>query len=102
MMAKFSMEKVTAPFQSKAAFLKFIRTDEDGVISTPWANKDLEPTPPEKRHWKWYNLPFYWLTTAFGTAGWNLAASLIAIGLVSYIVPRRRGLLLSTASRGRC
>lgn len=29
-----------------------------------------------------YNLPLYWLSTAFGTAGWNVASSLIAVGLV--------------------
>ncbi len=77
------VETVTAPFQSKAALLKFIRTDEvEGVPDSRWTNKDLEPTPPEQRHWHWYNLPLYWMTTAFGTAGWNLAASLIATGLV--------------------
>lgn len=41
----------------------------------------LEPTPSEERTWTWYNLPLYWGSTAFGTAGWNAAASLIAVGL---------------------
>lgn len=41
----------------------------------------LEPTPPEERTWTWYNLPLYWGSTAFGTSGWNAAASLIAVGL---------------------
>ncbi|KIW28238.1 uncharacterized protein PV07_07917 [Cladophialophora immunda] len=81
-MVKFSAETIKAPFESKEAFLRFVRTDSPGgVVSTPWSNKDLEPTPPEHRHWRWFNLPFYWMTTAFGTAGWNLAASLIATGL---------------------
>lgn len=29
-----------------------------------------------------FNLPLYWLSTAFRTAGWNVASSLIAVGLV--------------------
>lgn len=37
-------------------------------------------------------MPLYWLSTAFGITGWNVAASLIAIGLVhmspiSYSIP---------------
>ncbi|KAM0817498.1 putative Allantoin permease [Seiridium cardinale] len=46
-----------------------------------WINRDLKPSPPEERNWTWYNLPLYWLSTAFGTAGWNVASSLIAVGL---------------------
>ncbi|KAI0167387.1 permease for cytosine/purines, uracil, thiamine, allantoin-domain-containing protein [Pestalotiopsis sp. NC0098] len=54
--------------------------DETQPVSR-WTNRDLEPTPPEERTWTWYNLPLYWFSTAFGTAGWNVASSLIAVGL---------------------
>ncbi|KAF3013188.1 hypothetical protein E8E14_002477 [Neopestalotiopsis sp. 37M] len=54
--------------------------DEKQPVSR-WTNRDLQPTPPEERTWTWYNLPLYWLSTAFGTAGWNVASSLIAAGL---------------------
>ncbi|KAF2446455.1 NCS1 nucleoside transporter [Karstenula rhodostoma CBS 690.94] len=74
-------------FRSKEAFLDSLKTTnkhghETVTIGDPrWSNKDLEPTPPSERTWTWYNLPLYWGSTAFGTAGWNAAASLIAVGL---------------------
>ncbi|KAF2798154.1 NCS1 nucleoside transporter [Melanomma pulvis-pyrius CBS 109.77] len=81
-----STSKLTARFQSKEAFIDSLKTtNTDGehlsVGNSKWSNKDLEPTPPEDRTWTWYNLPLYWGSTAFGTAGWNAAASLIAVGL---------------------
>ncbi|KAH7131795.1 NCS1 nucleoside transporter [Dendryphion nanum] len=77
---------IAAPFRSKEAFLDALKTTPEGgehltVGNAKWSNKDLEPTPPEERTWTWYNLPLYWGSTAFGTAGWNAAASLIAVGL---------------------
>jgi hypothetical protein len=82
------VQKCARPFRSKAAFLGFVRTDEVvGIANSRWTNNDLEPTPPSRRYWNWYNLPLYWMTTAFGTAGWNLAASLIATGLVRESFP---------------
>ncbi|KAF1998712.1 NCS1 nucleoside transporter [Amniculicola lignicola CBS 123094] len=75
----------TARFRSKEAFLDSIRNNTSGehltVGNKKWSNADLEPTPVEDRKWTWYNLPLYWFSTAFGTAGWNAAASLIAVGL---------------------
>ncbi|KAF2243068.1 NCS1 nucleoside transporter [Trematosphaeria pertusa] len=80
-----SVSSFTAPLRSKEAFLDAITTEHHGehlaVGNAKWSNKDLEPTRPEERTWTWYNLPLYWGSTAFGTAGWNAAASLIAVGL---------------------
>ncbi|KAH8909658.1 NCS1 nucleoside transporter [Coniochaeta sp. PMI_546] len=82
-----SRASLTAPFQSRQAFVEFItvpnHVDKDGVtIGDPrWSNKDLAPTPPEQRTWTWYNLPLYWGFTVFGPTGWNVAASLINVGL---------------------
>lgn len=79
---------LSAPFQSKEAFFNFVQAashpeNGDGHTSSSsrWTNKDLAPTPPSQRTWTWYNLPFYWFSTMFGTTGWNVPASLIAIGL---------------------
>lgn len=51
--------KVSAAFQSKEAFLDAIRVPEapEGQVTVGhgrWSNRDLEPTPPEERTWKWY------------------------------------------------
>lgn len=80
--------EMTAPFQSRAAFKEWAKASEapDGrarIGDSRWSNKDLEPTPPEQRTWTWYNLPLYWFSNMFGTTGWNVASSLIAVGLVS-------------------
>lgn len=91
-MARFRMPtkgEMAAPFQSKDAFVEWIKAPEahEGrtqVGDSRWSNKDLEPTPPEQRTWTWYNLPLYWFSNMFGTTGWNVASSLIAVGLVSY------------------
>ncbi|KAJ4424436.1 hypothetical protein N0V82_000958 [Gnomoniopsis sp. IMI 355080] len=86
-MARFpSKAAMRAPFQSKEAFIDFIKAPEapDGhttVGHSRWTNKDLEPTPPSQRTWTWYNLPLYWFSTMFGTTGWNVPSSLIAVGL---------------------
>ncbi|KAL4894073.1 permease for cytosine/purines, uracil, thiamine, allantoin-domain-containing protein [Aspergillus ambiguus] len=55
--------------------------NHQAVGNSRWSNKDLEPTYPEERTWTWYNLPLYWFSVAFGATGWNVAASLVAVGL---------------------
>lgn len=57
-MAIPSKAKVAAAFQSKDAFLDFIKapvapTDRPTVGKGRWSNRDLEPTPPEERNWEW-------------------------------------------------
>jgi nucleobase:cation symporter-1, NCS1 family len=87
-MVKFpSGAELGARFRSAEAFKEFVKAPKniDGhvAIGDPkWSNKDLEPTPPEQRTWQWYNLPLYWFSNMFGTTGWNVAAALIATGLV--------------------
>ncbi|TEA22039.1 Allantoin permease [Colletotrichum sidae] len=81
-----SKSEIAAPFQSKAAFQQWARAPEASegqtrIGDSRWSNKDLEPTPPEQRTWTWYNLPLYWFSNMFGTTGWNVAASLVAVGL---------------------
>ncbi|KAK6834346.1 hypothetical protein PG987_009040 [Apiospora arundinis] len=77
---------ISAPFQSAEVFRDFIRAPKavDGretIGNEKWSNRDLEPTPPEERTWTAINLPMYWFTNMFSVTGWNVAASLIAVGL---------------------
>ncbi|KAL4954532.1 permease for cytosine/purines, uracil, thiamine, allantoin-domain-containing protein [Aspergillus filifer] len=70
-------------------FINTIQTDaapenHQALGKGRFSNRDLEPTYPEERTWTWYNLPLYWFSVAFGATGWNVAASLVATGLVWY------------------
>ncbi len=54
-----SKAEMAAAFQSKDAFLDFIKApdtvgDRPAVGKGRWTNRDLEPTPPEERNWEWY------------------------------------------------
>lgn len=49
-------------------------------ISGPtWSNEDLDPTPPEKRTWHWYNYVIFYWGLSFGN--WTLGSTMIGIGL---------------------
>ncbi|KAL2416450.1 Allantoin permease [Exophiala dermatitidis] len=79
-------EQVKAPFQSKEAFIDFVRAPDSleghaRIGDSRWSNRDLEPTPPEHRNWTWYNLPLYWFSNQFSLTGWNTGSSLVAVGL---------------------
>lgn len=92
------MPDLVAPFESKTALLALLKAPKEPVGgeaivgNSRWSNKDLEPTAKDQRTWTWYNLPLYWFSNMFGTAGWTAASSLIAVGLVSTL-PRRHSLL---------
>ncbi|KAK8111493.1 uncharacterized protein PG998_007950 [Apiospora kogelbergensis] len=77
---------IVAPFQSAEALRDFLRApktvDGRGQIGNEnWTNRDLEPTHVEERTWTAISLPMYWFTNMFSVTGWNVAASLIAVGL---------------------
>ncbi|EIN05896.1 NCS1 nucleoside transporter family [Punctularia strigosozonata HHB-11173 SS5] len=46
-----------------------------------WSNKDMEPVPPHLRTWSSFNYVMYWVSDATNVAVWELASSMIAIGL---------------------
>lgn len=51
-------EQLKAPFESKEAFIDYIRAPQsveghNTVGDSRWSNKDLEPTPLEHRTWTW-------------------------------------------------
>lgn len=95
-------------FRSRKGLRDLLATNEGDMPSSRWINNDLRPTPPgefrvpqkifydheecyhvnsnllslESRTWTWFHLPLFWSGLAFGTTGWNIASSLIAVGLV--------------------
>ncbi|KAJ7650249.1 permease for cytosine/purines, uracil, thiamine, allantoin-domain-containing protein [Roridomyces roridus] len=48
-----------------------------------WArsNRDMDPVPPELQTWTTWNYIAYWISDATNTATWELASSMIAVGL---------------------
>jgi len=44
-----------------------------------WSNEDLDPTPPEKRTWRWWNYVIFYWALSFGN--WTLGAQMVGIGL---------------------
>lgn len=81
--------QMTAPFQSRAAFVDFIKSPHSNDGHVPigderWSNKDLEPTPVEQRTWTWFNLPLYWFSNQFSLVGWNTGSALVTVGLVCH------------------
>ncbi|KAJ6576438.1 permease for cytosine/purines, uracil, thiamine, allantoin-domain-containing protein [Mycena vulgaris] len=46
-----------------------------------WSNTDMDPVPAELRTWTTWNYIFYWICDATNTASWELASSMIAVGL---------------------
>ncbi|KAF1915099.1 permease for cytosine/purines, uracil, thiamine, allantoin-domain-containing protein [Ampelomyces quisqualis] len=45
-------------------------------------NKDLLPSPPSDRRWRWQHYFAYYLTMTFSPSSYNLGASLVSIGLL--------------------
>ncbi|KAI9573862.1 NCS1 nucleoside transporter family [Boletus coccyginus] len=46
-----------------------------------WSNKDMDPVPPHLRTWTTWDYIFYWVSDATNLATWELASSMLAIGL---------------------
>jgi NCS1 family nucleobase:cation symporter-1 len=77
-------------FDSREAFRTFIQSphrlfDAQGqpilydAHTAQWSNEDLDPTPPEKRTWRWPNYATFYWGLSFGN--WTLGSSMIGIGL---------------------
>ncbi|KAJ7494742.1 cytosine-purine permease [Mycena galericulata] len=49
--------------------------------NSKWSNKDMDPVAPHLRTWTTWNYVFYWISDATNTASWELASSMIAVGL---------------------
>lgn len=56
-------------FTSRQAFKEWVQVQDTALDQhghpqkgPTWSNEDLDPTPPEKRTWRWYNFAiFYWV-----------------------------------------
>ncbi|KAJ8090307.1 hypothetical protein PM082_018903 [Marasmius tenuissimus] len=46
-----------------------------------WTNADMDPVPPHRRTWSTKSYIAYWISDAANIASWQLASSMIAIGL---------------------
>ncbi|KAG8946456.1 hypothetical protein FRC04_011632 [Tulasnella sp. 424] len=46
-----------------------------------WSNKDMDVVPPHLRTWSSWDFVAYWLSDAANVATWNMASSMLAIGL---------------------
>ncbi|KAG9521460.1 allantoin, partial [Aureobasidium melanogenum] len=74
------VQQMKAASRSPKSLKKFLRTtDSDGPIRY---NKDLLPSPPEDRKWRWQHYFAYYLTMTFSPSSYNLGASLVSIGLL--------------------
>ncbi|KAJ3534748.1 hypothetical protein NM688_g7085 [Phlebia brevispora] len=49
--------------------------------TSKWSNKDMDPVPPNMRTWRMYNYIAYWISDALNPALFELASSMLAIGL---------------------
>ncbi|KAJ3503587.1 hypothetical protein NLJ89_g8364 [Agrocybe chaxingu] len=49
--------------------------------SSRWSNKDMDPVPPEERTWSTWDYCAYWISDATNAAVWQLASSMLAVGL---------------------
>lgn len=72
-------------FRSWEEFRFWIQTqdtplDEHGnAKNATWSNEDLDPTPPDKRTWRWWNFVTFYLGLSFGN--WTLGSTMVGIGL---------------------
>lgn len=72
-------------FGSWSAFKAAVQVPDtalDGHCSNErtWTNEDLDPTPPSRRTWQWWNFVIFYWGLSFGN--WSLGAALIGTGLV--------------------
>jgi NCS1 family nucleobase:cation symporter-1 len=49
--------------------------------NSSWSNEDMDPVPPQKRTWTMLNYVTFWISCAANATVWQLASSMLAIGL---------------------
>ena len=49
-----------------------------------YSNKDMDPVPEDQRTWSTMNYILYWVSDAANIPTWELASSMLAIGLSWY------------------
>ncbi|KAF2731237.1 hypothetical protein EJ04DRAFT_514740 [Polyplosphaeria fusca] len=59
-----------------------VRQEESSFAKTKNAsNADFDPIPPSKRTWNWGAYVAYWMADAWAVSNWEVASSMIAVGL---------------------
>ncbi|KAF2210985.1 hypothetical protein CERZMDRAFT_44015 [Cercospora zeae-maydis SCOH1-5] len=59
-----------------------VRQEESSFATTKGAsNADFDPIPPSKRTWTWAAYVAYWMADAWAVSNWQVASSMIAVGL---------------------
>ena len=59
-----------------------VRREESSFAKTKGAsNADFDPIPPSKRTWNWGAYVAYWMADAWAVSNWEVASSMIAVGL---------------------
>lgn len=59
-----------------------VRQEESTFARTKNAsNADFDPIPPSKRTWNWGAYVAYWMADAWAVSNWEVASSIIAVGL---------------------
>lgn len=59
-----------------------VRQEESSFATTKNAsNADFDPIPPSKRTWNWGAYVAYWMADAWAVSNWEVASSIIAVGL---------------------
>ncbi|KAB8291528.1 hypothetical protein EYC80_006330 [Monilinia laxa] len=84
-----SAEKIEAiknAFKSRQGFMDLVTVQDTALdqhghpgSDKRWSNEDLDPTPPEKRTWRWWNFVSFYLGLSFGN--WTLGSTMVGIGL---------------------
>ncbi|KAF8141919.1 permease for cytosine/purines, uracil, thiamine, allantoin-domain-containing protein [Boletus edulis] len=58
-----------------------LEPEETTFAAHGWSNKDMDPVPPRLRTWTTWNYVCYWVSDATNIGLWELASSMLAIGL---------------------
>lgn len=59
-----------------------VRQEASSFATTKNAsNADFDPIPPSKRTWNWGAYVAYWMADAWAVSNWEVASSMIAVGL---------------------
>jgi nucleobase:cation symporter-1, NCS1 family len=79
-------QHASAAFKSWEGFKRWARVPETALDEhntnkggMTWSNVDLDPTPPERRNWAWYNYFVFYFVLGFGN--WTLGSTMVGIGL---------------------
>jgi NCS1 family nucleobase:cation symporter-1 len=72
----------SGPRRRLPGFSLAVHQEESSFAATKNAsNADFDPIPPSKRTWTWKAYIAYWMADAWAVSNWEVASSMIAVGL---------------------